>query len=100
MRHIWFELTQSPANSPQGPGRPPGCSERMYDKTIVSQSLGKRAGKDAGRGKLTYPGLVGVEAARDKAQQLIETARDQAAVFGTSGWRLTWLADFVLERTH
>lgn len=72
----------------------------LLDETADSQTLGKRTGKDAGRGKLTYPGLLGLEGARQKAIQLIESARQQAGVFGDSGWRLSWLAEYILERTH
>jgi geranylgeranyl diphosphate synthase, type II len=72
----------------------------LLDYTANAESLGKRAGKDADRGKLTYPGLLGVDAARDKAIHLIESARCHASEFGTAAWRLTWLANYVLERTH
>ncbi len=72
----------------------------LLDLTANADSLGKRAGKDADRGKLTYPGLLGVEAAREKANQLIESAQRQITVFGCSAWRLTWMANYVLERTH
>lgn len=72
----------------------------LLDYTADADSLGKRAGKDANRGKLTYPGLLGVEGARDKALQLVDSARRQVEVFGTAGWRLRWLASYVSERTH
>ena len=72
----------------------------VLDYTAEATTLGKRAGKDADRGKLTYPGLLGLEGARQKAQELIESARQDAAVFGDSGRRLGLLAEFVLERSH
>ena len=72
----------------------------LLDYTAEASTLGKRTGKDADRGKLTYPGLLGLESARQKAQELIESARRDAAVFGDSGRRLGLLAEFVLERTH
>ena len=72
----------------------------LLDSTSSDHSLGKRAGKDAHRGKLTYPGLLGLEKTRSKAQHLVESARGHASVFGTTGWRLSWLAGYVLERTH
>jgi len=61
-------------------------------------SLQKHAGKDAERGKLTYPGLLGVEGARSRAHDLITAAQDSAGLFDTAGWRLKWLADFVIQR--
>lgn len=72
----------------------------LLDFTGDDNSLGKRAGKDAGRGKLTYPGLLGIDGAREKANQLIESAQKQISVFGQSAWRLSWLATYVLERTR
>ncbi|WP_372719917.1 polyprenyl synthetase family protein [Novipirellula sp.] len=72
----------------------------LLDYTANEQELGKRTGKDADRGKLTYPGLLGIEAARDKAEQLVKSARNHATFFGEAGWRLTSLADFVYERTQ
>lgn len=72
----------------------------LLDFTADAESLGKRAGKDADRGKLTYPGLLGVDLAREKASQLVESAQSQVSVFGTAAWRLSLLASYVSERTH
>ncbi len=72
----------------------------LLDLTADEAAMGKRVGKDADRGKLTYPGLLGVEGARRKAQQLIESALSEAALLGDNAWRLQGLAHYVLERTH
>ena len=72
----------------------------ILDYTAEATTLGKRTGKDADRGKLTYPGLLGLQGARQKAHELVESARHDAAVFGDSGRRLGLLAEFVLERSH
>jgi geranylgeranyl diphosphate synthase type II len=72
----------------------------LLDSTADARSMGKRTGKDATRGKLTYPGLLGVGQARAKAEQLVESAAAQVAVFGPAASRLTWLANYVLERSH
>jgi geranylgeranyl diphosphate synthase type II len=70
------------------------------DFTADAGMLGKRTGKDADRGKLTYPGLLGAEEAKNKAVALIESAKQEALFFGPRSQRLLWLADYVLERTH
>jgi len=49
----------------------------LLDVTQTSEHLGKAAGKDADNGKLTYPGLLGVEASREQVKQL-QTAAHQA----------------------
>ena len=72
----------------------------LLDYTAEASTLGKRTGKDANRGKLTYPGLLGLDGARQKAQELVASAQRDADKFGDSGRRLRLLADFVLERSH
>ena len=57
---------------------------------------GKRVGKDAARGKLTYPGLLGVEVARRKAAELGKRAVAAAERLG-SRW-LVELARYVVTR--
>nr|WP_246114768.1 polyprenyl synthetase family protein [Rubripirellula tenax] len=72
----------------------------LLDHTADEATVGKRVGKDADRGKLTYPGLLGLAGAQEKANELVESAKSRVSVFGDAGWRLTLLADYVLERTH
>lgn len=72
----------------------------LLDTTANASSLGKRTGKDASRGKLTYPGLLGDDAAWQRARELVRQATERVSVFGSSAWRLTWLANYALERTH
>ncbi len=72
----------------------------LLDHLSDSSTLGKRAGKDAERGKLTYPSLLGLEGAQAKARQLVQSSRQHVQCFGRAAWRLEWLADYVLQRTH
>jgi geranylgeranyl diphosphate synthase type II len=62
--------------------------------------MGKKTGKDLGAGKLTYPGLLGEDASRQRATDLVAEARRAAAVFGERGAHLEALARYVLERNH
>ena len=70
------------------------------DHSATAETLGKRTGKDQARGKLTYPGLLGLEEARKKATDLVAESLSAVAVFGNAAWRLRWLARFVLDRTR
>ncbi|MGV3485695.1 MAG: polyprenyl synthetase family protein [Planctomycetaceae bacterium] len=70
------------------------------DHTSTAETLGKRAGKDQARGKLTYPGLMGLNEAKQKAAALIDESLLALDVFGNAAWRLRWLAKFVLERSR
>ncbi|MBK8572031.1 MAG: polyprenyl synthetase family protein [Geothrix sp.] len=46
----------------------------ILDATATDADLGKRAGKDAGRGKITYPSLLGLDGARNALSEATETA--------------------------
>jgi geranylgeranyl diphosphate synthase type II len=62
--------------------------------------MGKGVGKDADRGKLTYPGVYGVKESRARAEQLIASACASVEPLGSAGEPLADLARFVLERDH
>jgi geranylgeranyl diphosphate synthase type II len=46
----------------------------ILDTTSNAATLGKRAGKDQGRGKITYPSLLGLDGARRALQEATERA--------------------------
>lgn len=62
--------------------------------------MGKLAGKDTGRGKLTYPGLLGVDASEARASELIERTIRSLDGLGSSALPLVSLARYVLERNQ
>ena len=51
----------------------------ILDATATEAELGKRAGKDAGRGKITYPSLLGLDGARKALNEATENALCQLA---------------------
>ncbi|MBI2806495.1 MAG: polyprenyl synthetase family protein [Planctomycetes bacterium] len=59
---------------------------------------GKQVGKDAARGKLTYPGLLGVEESRARAAALTQQALEAVSPLGAAGEPLLELMRFVLAR--
>jgi geranylgeranyl pyrophosphate synthase len=63
-------------------------------------ATGKGVGKDAARGKQTYPSLMGVEASQMRAELLVAEAIDSLAMFGERARSLETLARFVLDRDH
>lgn len=75
-------------------------TDDLLDVSGNEQDLGKRAGKDADRGKLTFPGLLGVDESRKRAQQLIAEALAAIAALGPQAEGLEALARAVLERSH
>lgn len=85
-------------------GRQLGLAFQIVDDLLDAQgdqaTLGKTAGKDARQGKVTYPVLLGADASRRHAEQLVRTAQAALAVFGGGAERLTGLAEYVLERNR
>jgi geranylgeranyl diphosphate synthase, type II len=72
----------------------------LLDLLGNEQDMGKRTGKDSELGKLTFPGLMGVEASREYAAQLVAKAIESIAEFGERASELGSLAHFVFERTR
>jgi len=70
----------------------------ILDCTASTATLGKTAGKDAAADKPTYVSLMGIERAREFADDLRTQALEALAVFGDRGQRLTELTDFITHR--
>jgi geranylgeranyl diphosphate synthase type II len=60
--------------------------------------LGKKTGSDASRGKLTYPGLLGIAAARRRASELVELALAAIENFDDRADPLRMIARYITER--
>lgn len=65
-----------------------------------SASLGKTAGKDEAAHKSTYPAVMGLPAARQRATELFDEARYALGHFGSAAEPLLWLADHIQGRQH
>lgn len=64
----------------------------ILDATATEAALGKRAGKDAGRGKITYPSLLGLEGAREALTEATETALCHLASLSNRNALAAWAA--------
>jgi len=73
-------------------------ADDLLDLTADTATLGKRAGKDAKAGKATLPALLGPEAARRRAEGLLDEALGALAPLGPPAEPLRALARFVIER--
>jgi geranylgeranyl diphosphate synthase type II len=73
-------------------------TDDLLDVTGTAEKAGKKVGKDADRGKLTYPGLLGIDASRVKAHALGEKAVCSAKLLGPAGKLLADLAEYVVTR--
>ncbi len=70
----------------------------LLDSTGNATHLGKHVQKDEPRGKLTYPGLLGIPASRERAATLVASACQAVRPFGEAAHPLTALAQFVIDR--
>jgi geranylgeranyl pyrophosphate synthase len=70
----------------------------VLDVTATAEQLGKGAGKDAKKGKNTYPGVMGVEEARREAGEEMRKAVEAIGIFGSGGEGLRIIAEFVVQR--
>ena len=85
-------------------GKKLGLAFQIVDDLLDIQgdaaSLGKSVGKDRQQAKLTFPALLGLDASRRFAEQLIVEAGQVLDPFGTEAECLQSLAHYVLERNR
>jgi len=72
----------------------------VLDVTSTPEQLGKATNKDAGKGKNTYPGLLGMDASVQEAKRQLTAALDSLRELGPAADGLRALARFVVERKH
>jgi geranylgeranyl diphosphate synthase type II len=75
-------------------------TDDLLDVEGSAEQTGKRVGKDAARGKLTYPGFLGVAESRRRAESLCEEACSHLTILGQAGGRLAALVRMILERNR
>lgn len=73
-------------------------TDDLLDVEGFAEQTGKRVRKDASRGKLTYPGLLGVAESRRRAVRLVDEACELLAPVGTAAEPLVELARYVVAR--
>ncbi len=71
----------------------------VLDVTATSSVMGKTTGRDAALGKSTYPALLGVDAARERASSLIDDGLESLEKHGLLTQELTQVANFMVTRT-
>jgi farnesyl diphosphate synthase len=62
--------------------------------------LGKTVGADIAHNKPTYPAVIGIAAARERARRLHDEALAELEPFGERGAMLRWLADYIIGRSY
>lgn len=72
----------------------------LLDVEQSAEHTGKATGKDAALGKLTYPGVMGVEASRVEIARLRGVALDAVGGFGGQAGPLVELCEYLAVRTR
>ena len=72
----------------------------ILDEESDTATLGKTQGKDKDNNKPTYPALLGLSGAKQKAKELHEKAIENLAYFGTQADLLRNLSLYIIQRDH
>ncbi len=98
------ELTNEQSAAIDAFGRTIGLAFQIKDDILdvegETEVIGKHSGADQRLNKATYPGLVGIDAARARCDQLLHNALEQLDDFGADAEPLRWLARYIVERAH
>lgn len=85
-------------------GRAFGIAFQIADDVLDAEgteaAMGKRVGKDADRGKITYPTVAGIAAARSRARDLAAQAVAAVEPLGKPAAELAALARWIVARDH
>ncbi|MFA5983045.1 MAG: (2E,6E)-farnesyl diphosphate synthase [Methylococcaceae bacterium] len=72
----------------------------ILDEESDTTTLGKTQGKDKNNDKPTYPALLGLSGAKQKAQELHDQAIESLALFGKEADLLRDLSLYIIQRDH
>ncbi len=72
----------------------------ILDEESDTATLGKTQGKDRENEKPTYPALLGMAGAKQKAQELHEKAIENLSIFGAEADLLRDLSLYIIQRDH
>jgi geranylgeranyl diphosphate synthase type II len=75
-------------------------ADDLLDAEGDEATVGKRVGKDAERGKLTFPSVAGREESRRRAGDLAASARSATDAIGPAAEPLGRLAGWIVSRDH
>jgi len=75
-------------------------TDDIIDIESPSELSGKNQGSDLLHNKTTYPSLIGLEASKKRAKELVKKAEQDLNIFSTKSTKLRKLAQFIIQRDH
>ncbi len=72
----------------------------ILDVTGDTETLGKPQGSDMQRNKPTFPSIIGLQASREKTDELHQKALQSLSIFGEEADILRYISAWFVERTH
>jgi geranylgeranyl diphosphate synthase type II len=75
-------------------------ADDILDIEGTTEEIGKDAGSDEARGKATYPAVIGLSAAKEEAQAMMEEALRALEVFGAEAEPLREIARYIVQRKN
>lgn len=75
-------------------------ADDILDIEGTTEEIGKDAGSDQARGKATYPAVIGLAAAKEEAQAMMDEAMRALEVFGAEADPLREIAAYIVKRKN
>ncbi len=72
----------------------------ILDVEATTEILGKAQGSDIANDKVTYPSLLGMDASKQMAKNLVVEAIDNLTILGKQAEPLRWMADYIITRHY
>ncbi|MCB0308945.1 MAG: polyprenyl synthetase family protein [Bdellovibrionales bacterium] len=73
-------------------------ADDVLDVTGTTKELGKDSNSDLKKGKATYPSVLGIDRAKEEAQNLLSQALDSISSFQPQADALSLIAKYIVER--
>jgi geranylgeranyl diphosphate synthase type II len=75
-------------------------ADDILDIEGTTEEIGKDAGSDEARGKATYPAVMGLTAAKEEAQSMMNEALGSLEIFGSEADPLREIARYIVQRRN
>ena len=75
-------------------------ADDILDIEGTTEEIGKDAGSDQARGKATYPAVMGLFAAKEEAQSMMDEAMNALEIFGAEADPLREIARYIVQRKN